>query len=550
MPVKISDLDPSNTITANDLIQIIDVDDGTMGASGTNKRVTAGEAANQFGALFTTVPTIVATELNTKAPISNPIFIGNVVLPDTTSIGPVNSTQIGYLSGVTSNIQTQLNGKISAASPAFTGTPTSSNNNAQSLTSGALHCTGGTGAILIDDAGHKRISWNDGAGNFNIRSGHYQASSGTLYAKGAGDSNGGAARMTMDTDGTNGTVTISAAASGTPGTAVTWANNLVLNKDYLYTDKKFGIGTGTSTPDAVLTVVASTTDNNPANNGIRVVNFGTNLDDNAYLAVHTNSATGGDPVVSWDINGVAGWCAGIDNSDSDKFKISSNWNDLANNTRITIQHSNGFIGIGKTNPDTALDVNGTITATSFSGTATNATNAGYATSAGTANYANSAGSATNAGYATSAGSATSAGYATSAGSANYATSAGSTSTVSNGGISASKLDGGQTGPAPVYGVRAYAYISSTNSTNPAFTVNNGFNSVTKDGNSNGKYVLTLSHTPTTRPIICVTASSGSYNVSAAIYDMSADYKTFSVRTGFEDGEATTINASFGVMVIY
>ena len=72
-------------------------------------------------------------------------------------------------------------------------------------------------------------------------------------------------------------------------------------------------------------------------------------------------------MVSWDINGVAGWSAGIDNSDSDKFKISSNWNDLANNTRVTIQHSDGFIGIGKSNPATALDVNGTVTATSFSG---------------------------------------------------------------------------------------------------------------------------------------------------------------------------------------
>jgi hypothetical protein len=365
MPFKISELTPSLSITANDLIQIIDVDDGTMGASGTNRSVTAGVAANEIADLITSVPSIVATALSTKADINGPTFLGTVTLPTTTSIGPVNSAEIGRLSGVTSNIQTQLNSKLSTSSPSFSNTAVFSNSSANSLTVGALHCNATGGAILIDDGGHKRISWNDGDGNLNIRSGHYRTSTATVFAKAPGDSNGGAARITMNTDTADGTITISTAAVGTPGTAVTWANNFVLTKDAAYTDKKFGIGT--STPDAALTVIASTTDNNPASNGIRVVNFGNNSDDNAYLAVHTTSATGGDPVVSWDINGVAGWSAGIDNSDSDKFKISSNWNDLANNTRVTIQHSDGFIGIGKSNPATALDVNGTVTATSFSG---------------------------------------------------------------------------------------------------------------------------------------------------------------------------------------
>jgi hypothetical protein len=47
----------------------------------------------------------------TYAPIAAPTFTGIVVLPSTTSIGDVSETEISYLNGVTSSIQTQLNGK-------------------------------------------------------------------------------------------------------------------------------------------------------------------------------------------------------------------------------------------------------------------------------------------------------------------------------------------------------------------------------------------------------------------------------------------------------
>lgn len=48
---------------------------------------------------------------------------GTVSLPATTSIGDVSSTEISYLDGVTSSIQTQLNSKSPTNSPTFTGTP-------------------------------------------------------------------------------------------------------------------------------------------------------------------------------------------------------------------------------------------------------------------------------------------------------------------------------------------------------------------------------------------------------------------------------------------
>lgn len=47
--------------------------------------------------------------LSSYALLASPNFTGTVVLPSTTSIGNVSSTEIGYLDGVTSAIQTQLN---------------------------------------------------------------------------------------------------------------------------------------------------------------------------------------------------------------------------------------------------------------------------------------------------------------------------------------------------------------------------------------------------------------------------------------------------------
>jgi hypothetical protein len=51
------------------------------------------------------------TALDLKAPLANATLTGTVVLPETTSVGNVTSTEIGYLDGVTSSIQSQLDAK-------------------------------------------------------------------------------------------------------------------------------------------------------------------------------------------------------------------------------------------------------------------------------------------------------------------------------------------------------------------------------------------------------------------------------------------------------
>ena len=87
-----------------------------------------------------------------NAPLASPTFTGTVTLPNTTAIGDVSSTEIGYVNGVTSAIQTQIDTKAPLASPTFTGTV-----NAAALTlSGDLTVNGTTTTInsttlVVDD---------------------------------------------------------------------------------------------------------------------------------------------------------------------------------------------------------------------------------------------------------------------------------------------------------------------------------------------------------------------------------------------------------------
>lgn len=52
--------------------------------------------------------TTTTNSLAAKAPLAGPTFTGTVTLPATTSIGDVSATEISYVNGVTSSIQTQI----------------------------------------------------------------------------------------------------------------------------------------------------------------------------------------------------------------------------------------------------------------------------------------------------------------------------------------------------------------------------------------------------------------------------------------------------------
>ena len=68
------------------------------------------------------VSTATQSALDLKANLASPTFTGTVVLPSTTSIGNVSSSEIETLNGINSNVQTQIDAKAPSASPTFTGT--------------------------------------------------------------------------------------------------------------------------------------------------------------------------------------------------------------------------------------------------------------------------------------------------------------------------------------------------------------------------------------------------------------------------------------------
>jgi hypothetical protein len=98
---------------------------------GTEVRLKIGDGTNTFANLtYVPSPTSVDVQISQgitgKANLESPVFSGNVSLPSTTTIGDVDGTEISYLDGVTSGIQSQLDSldtlKAPIADPTFTGT--------------------------------------------------------------------------------------------------------------------------------------------------------------------------------------------------------------------------------------------------------------------------------------------------------------------------------------------------------------------------------------------------------------------------------------------
>jgi hypothetical protein len=107
----------SDTVIPDTIARVSDISNSSTGYIPINTKGQADGVATLDGS--GKVPST-QLDLTTYATLSGPTFTGIVILPSTTSIGNVTSTEIGYLDGVTSSIQTQLGNLLSTATAAAT----------------------------------------------------------------------------------------------------------------------------------------------------------------------------------------------------------------------------------------------------------------------------------------------------------------------------------------------------------------------------------------------------------------------------------------------
>jgi len=113
------------------------------------------------------------------------------------------------------------------------------------------------------------------------------------------------------------------------------------------------IGIGTASPGSLLEVEKSSA-------GATITSAVRNTDNSnvashAQLFCETGGASGGDPLLHLQVDGVVSWSVGIDNSDSDKLKIGHSAT-VGTNTAMTFANSTGNVGIGTTSPGSPLTV--------------------------------------------------------------------------------------------------------------------------------------------------------------------------------------------------
>jgi len=224
-----------------------------------------------------------SVDLSSKANLANPTFSGTVVLPSTTSIGDVSSTEIGYLNNVTSAIQTQIDSKASSTtSPIITlGGDLSGSVALTNLGSGTLTATIAADSVALgtDTTGDYVATITGGTGVASTAAASGEGTTHTLsigQAVGTND-NVTFAGVTADAikigvtaageiDTTSGNLTIDSA-----GGTVTVDDNLTVTGDLTVSGTTTSINTETLTVDDNIIVLNNNVTGSPTENaGIEI----------------------------------------------------------------------------------------------------------------------------------------------------------------------------------------------------------------------------------------------------------------------------------------
>lgn len=171
------------------------------------------------------------------------------------------ATELGYLDGVSSNIQTQINAKAPSASPTFSGTVTTP------LTASRAVVTGGSSELAASATTSTEIGY----------------------------------------------------VSGVTSAIQTQLNAKAADSAVVHNTGTENIG-GSKTFTSEVTISRSAND---ANTYLYVTNQNTNSAAGARVYVEVGATTSSDPTIQFAVGGGGTMTVGVDNSDSDKFKVSS-----------------------------------------------------------------------------------------------------------------------------------------------------------------------------------------------------------------------------------
>jgi hypothetical protein len=157
----------------------------------TASSITIGNVSDTEFGYLDGVTSSIQTQMNAKSPSADPTFTGTVVLPSTTSIGTVSATELSYVDGVTSAIQTQIDTKLASTTAASTYAPLLQTSDASKVFSSNNYTliAGDRDKILL-------LSNGSTAGSVTVPSGVFAAGSViTIVQTGTG-------QLTLNTSGT------------------------------------------------------------------------------------------------------------------------------------------------------------------------------------------------------------------------------------------------------------------------------------------------------------------------------------------------------------
>ena len=199
------------------------------GTTNSGKVLTAGSTAGSMSWTTLTKIDVGLDNVDNTADIDKPISTATQTALDSKLDATAKAVDSDKLDGLDSTQFLRKDQNEITSTTLTTLSFISSNTETHSTTNGAVRLTGISGAIVLDDDGSKRISWNDGVGDFQLRGGHRTDGTNEVYV-----GNHGAARIRLDQDTTDGGIYLSTAVMGTDGATVAWVSELKIDTTGIY----------------------------------------------------------------------------------------------------------------------------------------------------------------------------------------------------------------------------------------------------------------------------------------------------------------------------